>query len=297
MTQARGSRRARVAGDGARDGRRSASRYGGRLSVDRYDGRCSANRFGCVTLLVLASLLVPASLVFVGTAAAAPRVTLKLTPIPIPGFPHTGDILGAGAEVEAEATISGSEYGGFPSPLTQLIIFAPIGVKVTATGFATCAPAVLEASGPTRCPKRSNAGPRGEGSGVVSFGGETVPEKVSIQAFFIPAGGLAFYVEGRTPASFQIVEKGHWTTAGAPFGPELITEVPLVESVPGANDASILSFKVRVGAAYRKGSRTVSYITLSKKCPRGGAPVKAELKFLSGETTTVIDDVPCPKQR
>jgi hypothetical protein len=244
-----------------------------------------------LVLLGVAALCLPA------TAAAAPVVTLKVTPIPIPGFRGTGDILGAGAEVEAQVTIGGSEYGGFPSPLTELTFYAPTGVKVDSAGFAACALAVLEASGPPGCPKRSSAGPQGEGLGVVSFGGERVFEKVSIQAFFIPAGGLAFYVEGRTPTSFQIIEKGYWTTASAPFGPKLTAEVPLVETVPGADDASVLSFKVRVGAAYRQGRKTVSYVTLSKKCPKGGEPVKAELGFLSGETVTVNYDAPCPKHK
>lgn len=245
----------------------------------------------------LAFLLGIAVLGLPAVSSAAPAVTLKVTPIPIPGFPGTGDILGAGAEVEAQVTISGTEYGGFPSPLTEITFYAPTGVKVASTGFATCALGVLEAGGAAACPKRSSAGPLGEGFGVVSFGGERVPEKVSIQEFFIPAGGLAFYVEGHTPASFQIIEKGYWTTASAPFGPKLIAEVPLIETVPGANDASVLSFKVKVGAAYKKGKKTVSYITLSKKCPKGGALVKAELKFLSGETIPVNYTAPCPKRK
>ena len=77
----------------------------------------------------------------------------------------------------------------------------------------------------------------------------------------------------------------------------MILEVPLVASVPGGYDASILSFNVKVGAAYRRGKQTVSYLTLPKRCPRGGFPVKAELKFLSGETVTVADRQPCPARR
>jgi hypothetical protein len=255
-------------------------------------------RSSCLALLGGAALCLPAAALCLPAAAtAAPAVTLKATALPIPGFPGTGDILGAGAEVETQVTISGSEYGGSPSPLTELTFYAPIGVKITSSGFPACAPAALEASGPPGCPKGSSAGSRGEGLGVVSFGGDRVPEKVSIQEFFIPEGGLAFYVVGRTPASFEIIEKGYWTTASSPFGPKLIAEVPLVETVPGADDASILSFKVRVGAAYKRDGKTVSYITLAKKCPRGGAPVKAELKFLSGEVTTVTYDVPCPKHK
>jgi hypothetical protein len=244
---------------------------------------------GYLALLAAAGLCLPAA------GSAAPAVTLRVAPIPIPGFPGTGNILGAGAEVQAQVTISGTEYGGYPSPLTQIVLYAPTGVRLTSTGFATCALVVLETSGPGGCPRRSSAGPQGEGLGVVSFGGERVSEKVSIQAVFIPAGGLAFYVEGRTPTSFQIIEKGYWTTVAAPFGPKLTAEVPLIETVPGADDASVLSFNVRVGAAYRRGKRTISYVTLPKKCPRGGAPVKLELKFLSGETRTVTYKAPCPK--
>ncbi len=255
-------------------------------------GRVRVARSRCPILVVLA-----ASLAFAVPASATPAVTLKVIPLPILGFPGTGNIAGAGAEVEAEVTISGSEYGGYPSPLTELTFYAPVGVRLNTTGFATCAPAALEASGAAGCPERSRAGPQGEGLGVVVFGGEPVPEKVSIQAFFIPAGGLAFYVEGDTPASFDIIEKGYWTMASAPFGLKLIAEVPLVETVPGANYASILSFKVKVGAAYTQGKKTVSYITLPKRCPRGGAPVKAELKFLSGEVVTVTYHAPCPKHR
>jgi hypothetical protein len=250
----------------------------------------SALRRGFVRL----ALLVVASSVLASTASAAPTATLDVRAIPIPGFPGTGDVLGAGAAVEVQVTISGSEYGGFPSPLTAIDLYAPIGVRVTPAGFATCAPSALEANGGAGCPKKSSAGPRGVGYGVVSFGDEPVPEEVSIQSFFAPGGGLNFYVEGKTPSSFQVLEKAHWIAASAPFGLELIVEVPLIETAPGADDASVTSFKVKVGAAYRQGKKTISYITQPKKCPRGGFPVKLELKFLSGETVPVTDVVPCP---
>lgn len=236
-------------------------------------------------------------LVFATTAMATPKVTFQTTPVPIPGFPGTGDVLGAGAEVEVQVRIAGTEYGGFPSPLVGMTIYAPSGVDVDTKGFASCAPAILEADGPSGCPKSSRAGPTGEGLGVVSFGGERVNEKVSLQSFFAPTGGLTFYAVGKTPTSFEILEKGHWSVASAPYGPELTVELPLVETLPGADDASILSFKVQVGAAYRRDGKTVSYITLPRRCPKGGAPLKAELKFMSGETVTIAYRQPCPRHR
>lgn len=232
-----------------------------------------------------------------GVAAAAPTVTLKVKALPIPGFPGTGDALGTGADVEVQVTISGSEYGGYPSPLTGINLYSPSGSKIASTGFATCADAILEADGGAGCPKRSSAGPVGVGLGVVAFGGEPVPEKVSIESFFAPGGGLTFLVEGRTPAYFQVLEKAHWVNASPPYAQEVIVEVPLVETVPGANDASVTSFTVKVGAAYKRGKQTVSYFTQPKQCPRGGFPAKLEMKFLSGEVATVTDSVPCPRRR
>jgi hypothetical protein len=238
----------------------------------------------CLTLLL-------ASLALVSVASAAPTATFKTRPLPIPGFPGTGDILAAGVEVEVQATISGTEYGGFPSPLTELDIYAPAGLKVTPMGFPACSLSLLQTG---ECPKKSSAGPQGTGLGFVSFGGERVPEEVTIKSFFALGGGLTFVVNGNTPASFEVLEPGHWTVAAAPYGPEMVVLVPLIETVPGANDASVTSFKVRIGAAYRKGRRTISYLTQPKRCPKGGFPTKMELKFLSGESVTVSDTVPCP---
>jgi hypothetical protein len=247
--------------------------------------------------LALQTLLALVGLALAASASAAPKVTFKAVPLPIPGFRGTGNFLGAGAEVEAQVTISGTEYGGYPSPVTKAVFYAPAGVKITTRGFPTCAASALEADGPAGCPSGSRSGPKGEGLGVVSFGESRVNEKVSIQGFFSPDGGLTFYVQGNTPTLLEVLEMGHWVTAQAPFGPELVVDVPLVESVPGADDASILSFDVKVGAAYRQGKKTVSYITLSKRCPKGGFPVKMELTFMSGETVPVAYKEPCPGAR
>jgi hypothetical protein len=230
-------------------------------------------------------------------AGAAPAATLHVEALPIPGFPGTGNILGAGAQVQAQVTISGTEYGGFPSPLTHMTFYAPAGVKLAPAGFTTCSAVILEAKGPAACPPASRAGPIGEGLGVVSFGGERVDETVSLQAFFAPANQLIFFVEGLTPVSLEIVEKAYWTSAPPPYDLKANVEVPLVETVPGADDASVLSFKVRIGAARRQGKKTVSYITLPTTCPPRGFPIKAELKFLSGEITTVEFSQPCPAHK
>jgi RNA polymerase sigma factor (sigma-70 family) len=123
-----------------------------------------------ITLAVVGFLALGAS----ATAVATPTVTLKTTALPIPGFPGTGNILGAGAVIRVQGTISGTEYGGFPPPLTEVRFYGPATAKLRPQGFAACAASVIEQSGPEACPKKSTAGPKGSASAVVSFGSERV---------------------------------------------------------------------------------------------------------------------------
>jgi hypothetical protein len=240
-----------------------------------------------------------------GTAWAQPTVTVKakIVPIPIdpskpnsPTYPGTGNILGAGAALEASLSISGTEYGGYPSPVTKVVAELPAGVKLHPQGFATCPIAILESHEVQKCPKTSVAGPVGEALGVVSFGGTRVNEKATIQAFFAPGGGLAFYTEGTSPAELEVLATGSFSTALPPFGPKLTVPVPLVETVPGAPYASVLSIKGKVGAAVKQGKKLISYGTVPKTCPKGGFKGKVEITFLSGETVTISPTVPCPKR-
>jgi hypothetical protein len=228
-------------------------------------------------------------------AAATPTVTLKTKALPIAGFPNTGNIRGAGAVIEVEYTIAGSEYGGFPPPLTGVKYFAPAGAKLHSQGFASCQPSTLEQSGPTLCPKKSLAGPPGSARGVVSFGAERVYETLSVQPLFAPDGNLEFYLEGHTPASIEILSTGQVLKTSPPFSLEVIGQVPLIETVPGAPDASAEKINVKIGAAYKQGPSTISYVTVPKKCVDGGLLVKSQLSFLGGATAEASYKMPCPR--
>ncbi len=244
----------------------------------------------CLAVLGLVVLALSAS------ASAAPTITLKAKAVPIKGFPGTGDILGAGAALQTEFTITGTEYGGFPPPLIGVKFYGPASAKLHPQGFATCAASAIETSGPGVCPKSSAAGPKGSASGIVSFGVEHVQETVSVQPFFAPGGGLEFFADGTSPVSIEILSKGKVVNSSPPFGPTVEAEVPLVESVPGALDASVKSINVVVGAAYKKGKKATYYITVPKKCPAGGFPLKASMSFLGGATAEATYKAPCPKK-
>jgi hypothetical protein len=258
-----------------------------------------------LSLLVSLVCLAIAAVCLPAAAFAAPKVTVKAKILPVlknpaspkgGSYPKTGNILGAGASVEAQMTISGTEYGGFPSPLTGVVVYLPSGTKLHPQGFATCSNAVLESHEVQNCPKKSVASPKGEVLGVVSFGASRVQEKATVQAFFTPGGNIAFFTEGREPTVLEILSTGRFSGASNPFSQKLTAVVPLVSTVPGAPYASVLSIKIRVGAAFMQGKKLISYGTVPKKCPKGGFPAKTELKYLSGETSTVSIKVPCPKK-
>jgi hypothetical protein len=245
-----------------------------------------------LAVLGLAALALPLS------AAAAPVVTVKVKVVPIEGFPGTGYILGHGAAAAFEFTIAGTEYGGFPPPLIGVNTYAPKGVVLNSASFPQCPLTTLEKTG--ACAKDSQAGPLGHALGVVSFGSERVPEEVEIQSYFAD-GGLAFYVAGHSPVALEFISKGHFVKSSGLFSEEFIGEVPLVETVPGAPDASTERISVKVGSAIKKGRKTTYYLTVPKKCPAGGFPFKAELLFaglggLTPQTVTSSYKVPCPKK-
>ncbi|HEX3392519.1 MAG TPA: hypothetical protein VHS55_08150 [Solirubrobacteraceae bacterium] len=255
--------------------------------------------------LAAATIVGAGSLALAGVVSARPQVSVKAKIVPIPvepsnpksrTYPHTGNLLGAPAALEATLEIKGEEYFGAPSPVTKVLVDLPADTKLHPQGFTDCPLATLESHEVQKCPKKSYAGPTGEVLGVVSFGSSRVREKGTIQPFFAPGGRLAFYTEGREPALIEVLAFASISTAPPPFGPRFSAEVPLVPTVPEAPYASVLSIKSKIGAAFMQGKKLISYGTVPKKCPKGGFKGKVQLTFLSGETVTAEPTVPCPKR-
>ncbi|HEV3093570.1 MAG TPA: hypothetical protein VGY30_03550 [Solirubrobacteraceae bacterium] len=245
-----------------------------------------------------------AALALTSVAQATPQVSVKAKIVPIPvnpnapkkTYPKTGNILGAPAALETQTTIKGNEYFGGPSPIVSVVAYLPNGVKLNPKAFSICSKAILESHEVQKCPRKSIASPLGEVQGMVSFGSSRVFEKATVQAFFSAGNKLAFFAEGREPALIEVLSTGGFSTASKPFGQKLSVAVPLVATVPEAPYASEMSIKIKIGAAYMKSGKLISYGTVPKTCPKGGFPGKVELKFFSGETVTNTIKVPCPKK-
>jgi hypothetical protein len=258
---------------------------------------------GSLTALALAALAL-AALTLPSVAAAKPTVTLKAQLVPIPGFSHTGDYLGAGAALKSEFTIQSTEYGGHQPPIEAVTVQFPSGTKIDDHGFTTCASKVLvEEHEPSKCPPKSKAGPPGHADGYVVFENEEVKEAVTVESFFVPGGGIDFFIYGHSPALIEKVSTGRFTSFGSSggFGPRFLAEVPLIETVPGADDASTEKIVTQVGAAYHKGRKAIYYGTVPTKCPPGGFRLKASITFaglggLSRQTVTAQARSACPRR-
>jgi hypothetical protein len=267
--------------------------------------------------VLAAAVLVPPT----AAAAATARIAVfkaRAVPIPRPGhgtWPHTGNCLGCAAAVEAEYVFEGSGYGGTPQdpaggipPISQVNFYLPAGATLHPQGFGTCSEATLKNFGPVSCRHSSFASPIGSVLGEVTFGETRVPEQAELRAFFAPHGGLLFYTAGHSPVALEIVSSGHFVNSHQrPYGMELVTFVPPVESVPGAPLASVRRIRIKSGAAMRRGKGMISYGYLPRRCPKGGFPVKTEVTFggsfgpgrefgIPAQTLTATYRAPCPRR-
>jgi hypothetical protein len=239
-----------------------------------------------------------------GTASAIPTVKFKAVAVPIPGFPHTGNYYGAGAAVQAEYQIEGTEYAGSPPPIIGVNFYLPKGTKLHPNGFPTCATSTLEQFGPAKCKKSAAAGPVGKVQGFVTFGSERVEESLELASFYAPGGGFEFFSKGVSPVLIEILSNAHYNNfvGGGGYGPELMAEVPLVASVPGAPYASVKTITVKAGSAYKSHGKTIYYGRVPTKCPKGGFPIKTEVIFAENgerskpETVTATYKAPCPRK-
>jgi hypothetical protein len=242
-----------------------------------------------VVLIVLALLGLPA------VASAATVTGVKAAIKPIPGFPETGDILGAGAEVEVEGKLEGDELpGGLPLQTRRLVLYFPAGTKIDPTGFPTCTVAKLEEVGPEGCPKQSRIADGTVGVADQIGSGEATREEGALEVYVAPGNGVVAYANASAPISAQIVIAAHWETAPPPYGPKLTFEIPLVDSVPGALPVSGTSLHVKAGAAIKKGGKTYYYGRVPAKCPKGGFPGKGEVTLEGGQNIVTEVKVPCP---
>jgi hypothetical protein len=253
-----------------------------------------------LTCIAVAGLAVSSA---ASAASATPTVAFTMRAVPIPGFPHTGNILGAGAEATLNFVIGGSEYFGDAPPVIGFRFYAPAGGAVHIDGWPTCSEATLANIGPSGCPHGSKAGPIGTLLGYVTFGDERVEETGELFPFFRPDGGLEYFARGLSPVDIEAAALGRFSHLGGidGYGFEEEEEVPLIATVPEGPDASIRTITGRFGAAMKLHGRTIYYFRLPRSCPPGGFPLKTEVTFAEDgdpskpEIVSALSSAPCPR--
>lgn len=198
-----------------------------------------------------------------------------------------------------------------PPPLTGIDLQMPAGLNYTTTqlGLALCSAERLLAAGLAGCPANSRLG-YGEAYVEVPFGAGAGHEIPEVQAVAGPSksGNLVvlFYANGLYPVSAQVAFAGEVLPDSGRFGSQLQTRVPLVTSVPGGPDVSIVSVKSTIGPSHltyyeHVHGQLVPFaprgVSVPERCPRGGFPFAALFSFEDGSSTTATTTVPCPRGR
>jgi hypothetical protein len=200
---------------------------------------------------------------------------------------------------------------GLPAPVTRFDMRIPADLEIigSSLGLAICRPEALLAGGSDGCSPNARLG-LGSAEIKVPVGPEPVAESASIEAEMGPPVGeevgVLLYAEAGTPVAAQLIFPGVLLSGGGATGQSLNTSVPLIPSVPGAPDVSMVSMNLSLGPAgltYYKQvhGRTVGYrpegVALPTRCPAGGFRFVSNIAFADGATVSASSTVPCPARR
>lgn len=200
---------------------------------------------------------------------------------------------------------------GLPSPVTRFEMRIPADMELIASslGLAVCHPQSLLVSGLEGCSPNARIG-YGSALIEVPVGPEAVPEAASIDAEMGPPVegqiGVLLYAEAGAPVAAQLIFPGVLFGGSGASGQSLNTPVPLIPTLPGAADISMVNMNLSLGpdglTYYEQvHGRTVGYrpegISLPARCPRGGFRFSSDISFLDGSTVRAASTVPCPSAR
>lgn len=240
-----------------------------------------------------------------GTAAAqSPQ-----TPSPVTlAAKLTPERLGAGTTIVFDLKIH-TPRGATPRPVSAIDLLFPAGVGLidSGLGLATCAPATLEALGPSGCPPDALMG-RGRAQVDIPVGPETIGETGYITTWLAPVQeghvAMLFFAEGRSPIAAQLIFTSELLEAGTPYGGSLNTTIPPIPSLPDAPNAAIVQMHATIGPEgityyTRARHRRVAYrpdgLRLPRSCPRGGFPFAVVVGFSDGGRALARAFVSCPR--
>jgi hypothetical protein len=216
------------------------------------------------------------------------------------------DVPGASTTVTFGFTVH-SPPGEVPSQLRNLDLHMPAGIGIARNtlGQAICEPTDLYVDGPEGCPANSRVG-FGSATAEVPYGPEIVSETAHVYAYRGETEDehttVLFFAEGWYPVFADLVFPGHLLEDTGPFSGQIDTEVPIIPSLPGAADVSVVHLSSSFGPEgltyYRLlAGREVAFkprgVTVPSSCPHGGYPFAGEFTFQDGTHLTAHSTAPC----
>jgi hypothetical protein len=234
---------------------------------------------------------------WLATAASASGDTARLSAALQP------ERLGAPTAISLHLEVAASR-GAVPAPLSGIDVLLPpdLGIATSGLGVASCQPVALETLGPAVCPTNSRMG-SGSATVEIPIGPEVRQERVKLTLFAGPSpdGYLRILIDalGTFPVEAQIV------LSSILLPGRLAITVPLVPSLPGGPDVSLVDMQATLGGNLtyleRVNGRTAAYrprgIGLPARCPRHGFAFGAVFSFVDGGRIPVRTAVACPAKR
>jgi hypothetical protein len=206
------------------------------------------------------------------------------------------DRLGAKGSLTVTIKYSGGA-SGVPSPVLHSVVKFPAGLNIEIPSLRSCSTARLRAHGPSGCPAQSEIGV-GHALVEAHAGSQVIAENVSLWAFLGPFQNFqpTFEIlgQGYTPLRERVVLTGTVLPGQAPYGEELVMNIPPISTLPLEPDASMSSLTLTVGAHTHHTARDADTVVVPRSCPAGGFPFAAEFSYADGSTGSALATVHCP---
>lgn len=198
-----------------------------------------------------------------------------------------------------------------PQPLIGINLELPhdIGAATSDLGLADCTPNAFFENGIAGCPPNSLVG-KATATATVPIGPALISEQVHIGLTATASESknleILYAAEGLTPVFSQLTFRGEILEANPPYGEEIDTFIPPIETLPEAPYASVVSMSATIGPegiTYYKRShgKRVAYhpegIGLPARCPSGGFHFAGTFTFLDEATKTLRVVIPCPARQ
>jgi hypothetical protein len=206
-------------------------------------------------------------------------------------------LLGAKGELAFDIHFTGGEFG-VPPPVRRAVLKFPAGMGIEIPVLRSCSVAHLRSRGPSGCPVQSEIG-RGSVLVEAHLGSQVLLESVALRMFIGPLRNLQPTVEilgqGYTPFEERLVFGGAALAAEAPYGEELVLQIPPIATLPLEPDASIVSLSLTLGSDGTSRAHEANTVIVPASCPPSGFPFAAEFTYADGTSTSAQATDACPR--